>query len=74
MKAVVHESGVSRWIFFGSGVLAAVAFARGLSAPARVAAARLATGRVSARSWLVLFVLYAITVGSAMGAARLLLT
>ena len=74
MKIVVYESGVSRWVWCGAGVLGAIACARALAAPTRSAATALATPRISSRTWAWLFVLYTVAVGSAMGAARLVLT
>jgi hypothetical protein len=74
MKTVVFESGVSRWVWCGAGVLGAIACARLLAAPTRSAAAALATPRISSRAWAWLFALYTVAVGSAMGAARLVLT
>ena len=74
MKTVVYESGVSRWVWSALGVLGAVVFARALAPPAQTAATLLATRHVSARTWAILFVLYTAAVGSAMGAARLVLT
>lgn len=74
MKAVVYESGVNRWIWFGFGVAGAIGFGRALATPIRSAAAELATHRVSARTWWTLFVLYATLVGLAMGTARMVLT
>jgi hypothetical protein len=74
MKTVVQESGVSRWLWSGAGVLGAVACARALATPVQSMAAALATRRISRRGWLWLLGLYAAAVGLTMAAARLVLT
>ena len=74
MKTVVDQSGLSRWIWSALGVLGAVVFARTLAPPVQAAATLLATRHVPARMWAILFILYTAAVGSAMGAARLVLT
>jgi hypothetical protein len=74
MQTVVQESGVNRWVWSAAGGLGALACARALATPAQSVAAALATPRISRRAWAWLLALYTVAVGSAMAAARLVLT
>lgn len=71
METVVQESGISRGMWLGAGVLAAFLCAYWLRPAVRSAAELLTTRRMSSRAWRWAFTIYVMVVGVIMGAARI---
>jgi hypothetical protein len=73
MEAVVQESGITRWVWFGAGLLGAFLCGRALRTPVRTAAELLRSPRMSSRAWRRALILYVLVIGLVMGAARVTL-
>jgi len=73
MAGAVAATGISRWIWFGAGMLAAGLTARGLLPVARKTASRMAVPDGSPRFYLGFFLLYTAAVGLAAAVNRALL-
>jgi len=73
METVVVASGVSRWVWAGTGLLLTIGVGRWLRRPATEAATFLGGDGPGKQVWPVLFVAYVAAVGTRMAAARIVL-